>query len=347
MKPSEILLSWGKVFLGKAPILSIEVTRECPLNCPGCYAYGADHLGGEVNLRDLSELGGDALVEGVLGLVRRHRPVQVSLIGGEPLMRHRELSRILPELSKTGVHTTVVTSGVIPIPKEWCAIPRLKIAVSVDGLAPEHDRRRKPATYERILKNVEGRSVDIAWVITQEMMERPGYLEDYLSFWDPRPEANRIILSVYTPQVGERSPEMLTPESRRRLFGQLPELKRRHPKLVMHDGIAGALAKPPSKPKDCTFAQMSVNYSADLSTRVEPCVFGGNPDCSQCGCAATALFGWIGSMQLLGPLRASHVMRGSIAVGSAVNRFRRASAARPRWDLGGATQGGVRDPTES
>ena len=52
-------------------------------------------------------------------------------------MRHRELSRILPELSKMGVFALVVTSGVIPVPIKWMKFPRVRVAISVDGL-PEH-----------------------------------------------------------------------------------------------------------------------------------------------------------------------------------------------------------------
>jgi len=115
-------------------MLSIEITRECPLSCPGCYAYGESHLGSGVTLRELNDLRGDALVNGVLELVRKHKPMHVSLVGGEPLVRHRELSRILPALSELGVFTLVVTSAVIPIPIEWMKIPRLRVAVSVDGL---------------------------------------------------------------------------------------------------------------------------------------------------------------------------------------------------------------------
>src|SRR5580704_11195582 len=142
MKPLHLLQSWGKILRGKTPILSIEITRECPLSCPGCYAYGESHLGGEVTLRELSDLRGDALVDGVLGLVRAHKPLHVSLVGGEPLVRHRELSRILPALSELGVFTLVVTSAVIPIPTEWMKLPRLRVAVSVDGLPEDHDVRR-------------------------------------------------------------------------------------------------------------------------------------------------------------------------------------------------------------
>src|ERR1700744_642880 len=99
LRPRDLFLSWWQVLSGKVPLLSIEITRECPLSCPGCYAYGETHLAG-TTLRQLSDFRGDELVEGVLELVRAHRPIHVSLVGGEPLVRHRELDRILPELSK-------------------------------------------------------------------------------------------------------------------------------------------------------------------------------------------------------------------------------------------------------
>src|SRR5215472_11684282 len=108
----ELVTAWGRILGGRAPLLSIEITRECPLSCPGCYAYGDMHLGGSVTLSQLSDFRGDAPVDGVLDLVRTHKPMHVSLVGGEPLVRHRELSRILPALSEIGVFTLVVTSAV-------------------------------------------------------------------------------------------------------------------------------------------------------------------------------------------------------------------------------------------
>src|ERR1700760_5131172 len=99
LKARDLARGWWRILNGHAPLMSIEITRECPLSCPGCYAYGDSHLGGEKTLRDLSDFRGDALVNGVLNLVRRHKPAHVSLVGGEPLVRHRELSSILPQLS--------------------------------------------------------------------------------------------------------------------------------------------------------------------------------------------------------------------------------------------------------
>lgn len=312
-------------------MLSIEITRECPLSCPGCYAYGDAHLGGEKVLRDLRDFHGEQLVSGVLALVRRHKPMHVSLVGGEPLVRHRELSAILPALSKMGVFALVVTSGVIPVPAEWMSYPRLRVAISVDGLPEHHDIRRKPATYDRILRNISGRSVNIHWVITSPMLRRENYLEDYVSFWNAREEVNRIWVSTYTPQMGEESAELLTPRNRETVARALPLLQKKYPKLLFGEGIAQALLHPPKNPDDCLFSKMSLNYSADLESRVEPCVFGGAPDCSQCGCSASSGLHWIRGAKVAGPLTVGHFVRGSVAVGEFVNRIRKRSR-QPRWD---------------
>src|SRR5882762_106347 len=106
----EIVQAWGRILAGYHPNLSIEITRECPLRCPGCYAYGDEHLGGDVTLRGLADYKGDELVSRFMALIDRHHPLHVSIVGGEPLVRYRELERILPQLSRRGVFTQVVTS---------------------------------------------------------------------------------------------------------------------------------------------------------------------------------------------------------------------------------------------
>jgi organic radical activating enzyme len=332
----EILTAWGRILTGHVPLLSIEITRECPLSCPGCYAYGDTHLGGGVTLSQLSDFRGDALVNGVLDLVRKHKPMHVSLVGGEPLVRHRELSRILPQLGEMGVFTLVVTSAVIPIPAEWMAIPRVRVAVSVDGLPAEHDVRRKPATYERILQNIAGREVNIHWVITRPMLARPGYLEEYVAFWSGRSEVDRIWVSVYTPQIGEQSAEILTTDDRAALARELPNLTARYPKLLFGPGLAQAFLRPPQDPSDCVFAKMSINYSADLRSRVEPYVFGGTPDCSQCGCAISTGLHWVRDVKVVGPLKVDHFIEGSLNVGRFVNRVGARRIQPSRWYPGAA-----------
>jgi organic radical activating enzyme len=70
-----------------------------PAAVPGCYAYGEDHLGGDVVLRELRDFKGQELIDGVMDVVRRLRPTHISIVGGEPLVRFRELDELLPKLS--------------------------------------------------------------------------------------------------------------------------------------------------------------------------------------------------------------------------------------------------------
>ncbi|HUN85914.1 MAG TPA: radical SAM protein [Terracidiphilus sp.] len=329
MHTRSILQSWGKVLRGHTPLLSIEITRECPLHCPGCYAYGSNHLGGDVTLRELNDKRGEELVRGVLELVDRHQPLQVTLVGGEPMVRHRELSHILPELSSRGIFSMIVTSGIIPIPLEWMRLSRFTAAVSIDGLPEHHNVRRHPATYERILTNIAGRRIYVHYTITAQMLQRPGYLEEYMRFWSERDEVHKIWVSLYSPQRGEESAERLSQDQREFLSRELPRLRDLYPKLLTPAGYGYAFLHPPASPKECTFSRLSKNYSADLRTHVEPCVFGGDPDCSQCGCAASAASHWISGLHVAGPLKAGHLLHGSMRIGSAVARLRH--AVLPAW----------------
>src|SRR5687767_15473029 len=93
-----VIQAWGRILAGYRPSLSIEVTRECPLRCPGCYAYEDNHLGGTTTLRQLRDFRGDDLVNGILEVVDRAKPLHLSLVGGDPLVRFREMERVIPQL---------------------------------------------------------------------------------------------------------------------------------------------------------------------------------------------------------------------------------------------------------
>ena len=100
MEWKEVVRAWGRILGGERPSLSIEITRECPLRCPGCYAYEDNHLGNGLNLRQLADKEGEALVAGVLEIVDRHKPLHLSLVGGDPLVRFRDLDILLPRLQE-------------------------------------------------------------------------------------------------------------------------------------------------------------------------------------------------------------------------------------------------------
>jgi pyruvate-formate lyase-activating enzyme len=317
-----ILRAWRTILLGRRPCLSIEITRECPLSCPGCYAYTPAHLGDRVTLRQVADYKGDELVDRVLELVDAERPLHVSIVGGEPLVRFRELNSLLPILSARGIHTQLVTSAVRPIPAEWAAIPRLGVVVSIDGLREEHDARRKPATYDRILRHIEGHSVTVHCTITRQQTQRPGYFEEFLKFWSAVEPVAKIWFSLYTPQLGEVSAERLRPAERAATVAALRDLAPRYPKLAVGPGALEALASPPRSPEECVFAQVTRCVSADLRQPVTPCQLGGKPDCANCGCFASAGLTAVGRHRLPGGVPVSSVFTLSRRVGAEVRRVR-------------------------
>jgi MoaA/NifB/PqqE/SkfB family radical SAM enzyme len=329
MKTSEVFHAWASILSGRAPSLSIEITKECPLRCPGCYAFDAAHLGGSTQLRQLSDFKGDELVQKILAIIDEHKPLHVSLVGGDPLVRYRELELLLPQLESRGVHTQVVTSAFRVIPTEWKRFNKLNVVVSIDGLQPEHDARRKPATYERILKNITGAKVTIHCTITSQIVERAGYLDEFLAFWSQRPEIAKVWFSIFTPQIGATDPEILSPAQRASVIQQLRELRVKYPVLDMPEAVINEIANPPNSPEECIFARTTETFSADLTTRITPCQFGGEPDCQQCGCIASIGLAAVGHHKVAGPLTAGHLFMASDRIGKRWRRMKKRLSPRP------------------
>jgi len=312
---SQIFQAWGKILKGEQPSLSIEITRECPLNCPGCYAYDDAHLGGGQTLRQLKDRRGQSLVDGVLEVVDRLKPLHLSIVGGDPLVRYRELESLVPKLLARGMHVQIVTSAFRTMDPTWASLERLHVVVSIDGLQPEHDVRRAPATYDRILKNITGQRITIHCTVTGQMMKRPGYLAEFLEFWTPRPEIKKVWFSLFTPQVGDQMPEILGPEERAQAIADMMHLRKLYPKLDMPEAVIRQFASPPHSPQDCVFALTTQTLSADLQTKITPCQFGGNPDCASCGCVASMGLAAIASHNLGGILPVGAIFKASIKIG--------------------------------
>jgi MoaA/NifB/PqqE/SkfB family radical SAM enzyme len=321
-----ILSGWGKILMGYQPNLSIEITRECPLTCPGCYAYGSDHLGGDITLREVRDYKGAELVSSVFALLEKHRPLHVSIVGGEPLVRFRELNEILPRMTGMGIYTQLVTSAVRQIPLEWAQLRRFQIVVSIDGLQPEHDERRKPATYDRILKHIEGHQVTVHCTVTRQQARREGYLEEFVKLWSNNAAVSQLWISLYTPQVGELSAERLTKSDRQRVVEDLMRLRKKYEKLRMPKGMIESYISPPHSPQSCIFALTTACVSADLQTPITPCQFGGNPDCANCGCIASAALAAVGRHRLPGGVRVGAIFEQSVRIGSQVKAIRGAIA---------------------
>jgi len=270
-------------------------------------------------LRSLSDFKGQELIAHVLDVMDQYEPLHLSIVGGDPLVRYRELEILLPQLVRRA-HIQVVTSAFRSIPLSWATLPNLQIAVSVDGLQPEHDARRKPATYERILHNIEGHHVAVHCTVTSAMVKRSGYIPEFVAFWSANPAVEKIWMSIFTPQRGAANVECLTADERRGVVETLLRLRRDQAKLDMPEGMVKEFLSPPASPERCIFAQSTRTLSADFTTRVEPCQFGGDPDCSRCGCMASMGLAAVGNKKLVGPLTAGHIFWTSNAIGRYVQR---------------------------
>ena len=335
MRVAHVMRAWGTILTGKRPSLSIEITKECPLRCPGCYAYEENHLGSGVTLRELRDLKGEALVRGVLELVDRLKPLHLSIVGGDPLVRYRELEELVPLLTGRGIHVQVVTSAFRAMPDAWAKALMLTVVVSIDGLAPEHDERRAPATYQRILANIRNQKITVHCTVTGQMMKRSGYLEEFLVFWSAQDPVNRIWFSFFTPQKGDNLPEILSAEERRRAIAELISLRKRYPKLAMPEGMLKEFARPPASPDECIFARTTHTVSADLQTWIGPCQFGGDPDCSQCGCIASMGLAAVGNYRLGGVIPVGKIFSASARIGSALRKREAAAETNPLRVLNG------------
>jgi organic radical activating enzyme len=327
MRVRAVFPAWGRILMGYRPFLSVEVTKECPLHCPGCYAYEFARLPNGHTIRDLKEFQGDKLVEGVLSLVRRSRPLHVSLVGGEPLIRKRELTGLIRHLADKRIEVQVVTSGVIPIPAEWADFPNLHLVVSVDGLKPEHDARRGPATYERILRNIAGHEVIIHCTILPQFLRDRNYLPEFAKIWSVRRNVRKIWFSLFTPQKGVASAERLTQEDRSAAISSIAALRTTYPKVHAPGAVLEGMRHPPPSPSECIFSQVTQCVAPDLITPILPCQIGGRPECTECGCMAAAGFACIGNYRLGGVLKLGDIFAVSRNFGQRVRS--RSAPSRP------------------
>jgi sulfatase maturation enzyme AslB (radical SAM superfamily) len=255
-------------------------------------------------------------------------------VGGEPLLRKREMNTLLPQLNSMGLEVQFITSAVKSIPAFWAGLSNLHLVVSVDGLQPEHDIRRAPASYERILDNIAGQKIIVHCVILPFMLLQSDYLRKFVTFWSNRKETQKIWFSLYTPQRNEKSEERLTANERREAVKAIAQLAKDNPIVYAPKLMLDGYHNPPASPQDCVFAQTTTCISSDLRTMLTPCQLGGQPVCSECGCVASAGLSTIGRYKLAGLIKVGDVFALSRWIGETLNPERRQNgSSRPALEF--------------
>jgi hypothetical protein len=97
----------------------------------------------------------------------------------------------------------------------------------------------------------------------------------------------------------------------------------------MHDIVIDEIATPPASPEECIFARTTETISADLKTQITPCQFGGDPDCSQCGCIASMGLAAVGHYKVIGGLTAGHLFMASDRIGKRWRRMQQSFSSKP------------------
>lgn len=85
----------------------------------------------------------------------------------------------------------------------------------------------------------------------------------------------KIWFSLFTTQQGDQSAERLGPLERQRAIDDIVGLRQHFPKLYAPEVVLNGYRIPPQSPAECIFAQTTTCVSADLTTAIVPCQFGG------------------------------------------------------------------------
>jgi len=119
------------------------------------------------------------------------------------------------------------------------------------------------------------------------------------------------------------------PEDRATVTAELLRLRPHFPKLKMPTQLVGVFQNPPASPDECAFAKLTTCVSADFTTQITPCQFGGEPDCLNCGCVASAGLSAVTRHRLPVGVRVGTLLDTSLRVGDRVSGRGRAATPIP------------------
>lgn len=144
----------------KGPIqVSIDVTNKCNLRCLHCYNYSGE------NICVKNEMTDEELIK-LIDDISTFQPSNVCFCGGETLLRKDLLIKLISNLSKNKIGTSIVSNGILltsDVTKELEDAGLTQMQISIDGIGASHDRLRgKNDSFEKAvaaLKNLKESSI--------------------------------------------------------------------------------------------------------------------------------------------------------------------------------------------
>ncbi len=245
---------------GPPPVLAISPTSRCNLQCYGCYSAGHD----EAN---------ELTFEEIDGLIAQAKAVGTNIImltGGEPFVQKDMVFRLIEKHPDAAFQ--IYTNSLLLDSKDIARVVKAantSLAISVEGLAGETDRRRGAGTFAKISENMETLK-RLGGIVAFSATATTGNIEEILSdeFITTMVDLGCLYgwYLQYIP-VGTRAvPELMpTPEQRISLTRRVRELRRKHPILLGMFWNDGNILEGCMSPKK----YIHVNSRGE----VEPCVF--------------------------------------------------------------------------
>ena len=210
---------------------------------------------------------GDELVEPLHGARSiATSPLHVSIVGGEPLVRYRELGTDPAAAGRAGHSHAAGDQRGAPDPGgvgRRCS--RLQIVVSIDGLQPEHDVRRTPATYDRILKHIVGHQITVHCTVTRQQVRARAISRNSCGIWQANPthaaDLGQPVHAADGRDLDRAADARPTARASSPTCAGCAALSR---SSRCWTACSNVYAKPPKSPDDCIFAQTTECYSSDL-----------------------------------------------------------------------------------
>ena len=320
---AQVIQAWGRILAGYRPNLSIEITRECPLRCPGCYAYGDEHLGGGVTLRGLADYKGDELVERFMALVDRASPAArvdrrrraagpVSRAEHDPAAARRARHLYAAGDERGPADSAGVDRAASPADRRLDRRPaaRARRAAHAGDLRPHPEAHRRTPDHRAL-------HGDAAAGAARGLPR--GVPADLAGESEHAADLDQPLHAAEGRAVG-RAADGGRP--RRASSPTCGGCGRSSRSCSCPTRCSPSTRSRRSRPTECIFAQTTECFSADLERRITPCQFGGDPDCTNCGCMASAGLEAIGRHRLGGGIPVGRIFYASTRIGRTVARLR-------------------------
>ncbi len=234
---AKVRAAWLRRGVTVPPIIIFSITRQCNLNCTGCYAFalpraGEDAPSGPAGHEELSA----AKLESIVAEAVELGVSFFVIAGGEPLMRS-EMLDIAGRFPR--VTFLVFTNGLLLDEVMAARLARLRNVVcliSLEGNAAETDGRRGAGTHERLMRAMsllQGRHLFFGCSVTLTRSNLDTVLGDDFIRGLTKVGCHLFLLPEYTPVDETTDDWALSEPQREQVVSRLRGLRRRHRAAVV------------------------------------------------------------------------------------------------------------------